>query len=156
MCKSAWHRLMMLEGLSEAGEGWEGVGGRGLKLQSHYWPWIRLWRPKAGLQSASSIKESVRRKEGQEDKGWNVVCVCVCAHACTWLNHYLCIKHTSFMPSLIMADKMVQISRAHYHGNINVNNTRAKYTVAYHWLCLERAQLPSAYCRQRKIRSSWD
>lgn len=40
--KSAWHRLMMLEGLDEVAEGREGVGGRGQTLQSHYWPWISL------------------------------------------------------------------------------------------------------------------
>lgn len=67
--KSAWHRLMMLEGLVDAGEGYGGVGQRGLKLQSHYWPWISLRRPTAGLQLASSIRQPVMSKEGQEDKG---------------------------------------------------------------------------------------
>lgn len=55
-----------------------------------------------------------------------------------------------------MADKMLQISQAHYGGNTNVNNTWAKQSRVKHWLCVERAQLPRAHCRHRKIRWSWD
>lgn len=36
------------------------------------------------------------------------------------------IKHISLMPLFDHADKMVQISRAHYGGNTNVNNTWVK------------------------------
>lgn len=53
---SAWHRLMMLEGLANAGDGHEGFGERERKLQSHYWPQISLQRPAAGLQAVREIK----------------------------------------------------------------------------------------------------
>lgn len=64
---------MMLEGLDEAGGGREGVGGRGHELQSHYWPWICLPRPIAGLPLAGSTRQSVRSMEGEESKGSNNV-----------------------------------------------------------------------------------
>lgn len=67
--KPAWHRLMMLEGLDEAEEACEGVAVRAKKLQSHYWPWVYLWRPIAGLPLASNTRQSVRRSmEGQKEK----------------------------------------------------------------------------------------
>lgn len=150
---------MMLGGLDEAGGGCEEVGGRGQKLQSHYWPWICLWRPIAGLPLASSARQAVTSMEGQEDKGWNAVWVrihvWVCASGQVRSKIITLNIHHSWL-SLIMADKMVQISRPHYFGNTDVNNTWAKQTGAKHWLCVERTQLPRAYCRQRKKRSSWD
>lgn len=69
--KSPWHRLMMLEGLDEAGGGCRKLE-EGAKLQSHYWPWMGLWRPGAGLPLSSSGRQAVRRVEAQEHTGWHI------------------------------------------------------------------------------------
>lgn len=78
--KPVWHRLMMLEGLDEARGGCEGAGG-GQKLQSHYWPWICLLSPIAGLPLASSIDSlSGAVRSGKQRLTHCMYCTYVCIH----------------------------------------------------------------------------
>lgn len=61
---------MMLEGLDEAKGGCEGAGGKGHKVQSHYWPWICLLSPIAGLPLASSTRQFVRSTKVRKTKAY--------------------------------------------------------------------------------------
>lgn len=94
--KPAWHRLMMLEGLDKARGGCEGAGGRGQKLQSHYWPRICLLSPIAALPLASSTRRFVRSSEVRKTKACTLY-----VHVCAFMSFYSYIGTCSFTITLL-------------------------------------------------------
>lgn len=61
----------------------EEAGRRGQKLQSHYWPWICLLSPIAGLPLASSTRQFVMSSEVRKTKAYTLY-----VHMCVFMSFY--------------------------------------------------------------------